>query len=193
MKITRPASGQPLPSTAKKVFSGVLFDVYQWEQEQFDGTTITFEKLFRNDTVGVIAITQDNKFILTKQEQPGMKPFIGTAGGIVDDNEQPFEAAKRELLEETGYASTNWVLYNAIQPTTKIDWAIFIFIARGAEKIAELRPDAGERVEVLEASFDEFLEIVKREDFRDKELALKIFRTITEPNGIEHLKKQLFG
>ena len=193
MKITRPASGQPLPSTAKKVFSGVLFDVYQWEQEQFDGTTITFEKLFRNDTVGVIAITQDNKFILTKQEQPGMKPFIGTAGGIVDDDEQPFEAAKRELLEETGYASTNWVLYNAIQPTTKIDWAIFIFIARGAEKIAELRPDAGERVEVLEASFDEFLEIVKREDFRDKELALKIFRTITEPNGIEHLKKQLFG
>lgn len=189
MKISRPPSNQPMPNNAKKVFSGVLFDVYQWEQKQFDGSTKTFEKLTRNDTVGVIAITADNKFILTKQEQPGVKPFIGTSGGIVDDNEEPYEAAKRELLEETGYESENWELYEAIQPTTKIDWAVFLFIARSCKKVTEPRPDAGEKVQTMELSFDEFIEMIKKEEFRDKELALKIFRIISKPNGLEELKK----
>lgn len=193
MQINRPSSNQPLPTNAKKVFSGILFDVYQWEQVQFDGTTKTFEKLSRNDTVGVIALTPDKKFILTKQEQPAMKPFIGTSGGIVDDNEDVFVAAQRELLEETGYESSEWELYEAAQPTTKIDWAIFLFIARNCKKIAEPRPDTGEKVEVLELSFDEFVEIVKKEEFRDKELALKILRIITKPNGMEVLRKQLLG
>lgn len=193
MKIIRPPSNQPMPDSAKKVFSGILFDVYQWEQKQFDGSVKTFEKLFRNDTVGVIALTPDKKFILTKQEQPGMRPFIGTSGGIVDDNEELYEAAKRELLEETGYESKDWELYEATQPTTKIDWAIFLFIARNCKKVSDPRLDAGEKVKVVELSFDEFIETVKKEEFRDKELALKIFRIISKPNGMEVLRKQLLG
>lgn len=193
MKVMRPQSNQPMPDSAKKVFSGILFDVYQWEQKQFDGSTKTFEKLSRNDTVGVIAITPENKFILTKQEQPAMKPFIGTSGGIVDDNEDVFVAAQRELMEETGYASEEWELYEAKQPTTKIDWAVFLFIARNCRKVARPRPDSGERVETLELTFDEFVQTIKKEEFRDKELALKIFRQITQPGGLEKLRKQLLG
>lgn len=193
MKIVRPESGQPLPHAAKKVFSGVIFDVYQWEQKQFDGSTKTFEKISRNDTVGVIAITKDKKIVLTKQEQPGMQPFIGTSGGIVDANEQPFAAAKRELLEETGYVSDEWVLYDAIQPTTKIDWAIFLFIAKNCKKVSPIHLDPGEKVEVMEVSFDEFLSLIVSEEFRDKELALKVFRLLAVPGGREKLEDVLFS
>ncbi|KKP89624.1 MAG: NUDIX hydrolase [Candidatus Moranbacteria bacterium GW2011_GWC2_37_73] len=38
MKIEKPKSTQLIPEHAKKVFSGTFFDVYQWEQEMFDGS-----------------------------------------------------------------------------------------------------------------------------------------------------------
>ena len=193
MKIVRPKSNQPLPSHAKKVFSGVLFDVYQWEQKQFDGSVKTFEKIGRNDTVGVLATTQDKKIVLTRQEQPGIASFIGTSGGVIDDGELPFVAAKRELLEETGYVSDEWVLYDAVQPITKMDWAIFLFLAKNCKKVAPLHLDPGEKVTVMEVTFDEFLSLVVREDFRDKELALRVFRLLRVPGGKEKLRDMLFS
>lgn len=71
MTIKRPASKQPIPQTAKRVFEGKLFDVYQWDQELFDGKTITFEKLKRPDTVNVIPITTDGQIVISEQEQTG--------------------------------------------------------------------------------------------------------------------------
>src|SRR3989344_90768 len=104
MEIKRPKSKQPIPENAKRVFRGVIFDVYQWEQEMYDGTRTIFEKLKRPDTVVVFRVLPDGKIILTEQEQPGGKgPFIGATGGRVDEGEDILAVAKRELLEESGY------------------------------------------------------------------------------------------
>src|SRR3989344_1513944 len=99
MKIQRPESKQPMPDDAKKVFNGKIFDVYQWEQELYDGTKVTFEKLKRPDTVVVFPVLDDGRIILTEQEQPNKKNFIGATGGRVDEGQDGFMAAKRELLE----------------------------------------------------------------------------------------------
>ena len=61
MEINRPQSKQPIPANAKKVFHGVIFDVYQWEQEMFDGTKEIFEKLKRPDTVVVFPCSRTEK------------------------------------------------------------------------------------------------------------------------------------
>lgn len=45
-----------IPSHAVKVFSGVIFDVYQWQQELFNGETATFEALRRPSTVVIIPV-----------------------------------------------------------------------------------------------------------------------------------------
>lgn len=192
MKIIRPQSNQPLPRKAKKVFQGRLFSVYQWEQKLFDGTFGIFEKITRRDTVGIIAVTQEGKILLTHQEQPGVKPFMGTPGGIIDRGEEPFHAAQRELVEETGYVSTKWSLYQAIQPTTKIDWAIFTFLAKDCKKIQEPTLDAGEKVKVQELSLEDFIDSVRSPLFRDKELALKILRELTNQNGLASIRHSIF-
>ena len=109
MKITKPASKQPIPENAKLVFKGVVFDTYQWEVNGYDGSKRIFEKVKRPDTAMIIPVTEDGKIILALQEQPNKLPFMGTVEDVGLMKAKMFlEAAKRELLEETGYEAKNW-------------------------------------------------------------------------------------
>lgn len=193
MEIKRPISKQPIPDNAKRVFRGVVFDVYQWEQEGYDGKLRTFEKLKRYDTALIIPITENGKIIIAKQEQPGKKPFIGLVGGRLNENEDPLEAAKRELLEETGYEATEWSLLDAVQTVSKIEWAWYTFIAKGCHKVAEQNLDGAEKVDLLLVDFDEFCSMVLDSDFdRDnKGLKIKILEAKLDPVKMQEFKQQL--
>ena len=189
MEINRPKSKQPIPDNAKKVFSGVLFDVYQWEQELFDGTKTLFEKLKRPDTVVVFPVLDDGKIILTEQEQPGKEPFIGATGGRIDNGEDILEAAKRELLEESGYEASEFILWDAQHPTSKIDWVVYTFIAKGLKKVADMNLDAGEKINLKLVNFDEFIEISINKNFVEKEIIPKLYEAKLHPEKREELKK----
>ena len=125
----RPEPQQPIPPHAKKVFTGVLFDVYQWEQELFDGSFATFEKLKRADSVTVIPILPDGRFLIIDDDQPGGKSVRTFPSGGLDPGEDPVDGAKRELLEETGYAPKEITLWRAYHPVSKLDWVLYFFIA----------------------------------------------------------------
>ncbi|MCX6752639.1 MAG: NUDIX hydrolase [Candidatus Nomurabacteria bacterium] len=177
MKIEPPKSKQPIPKNAKRVFKGVIFDVYQWEQEMFDGTKETFEKLKRPDTVVVFPVLPDGKIILTEQEQPSKKPFIGATGGRVDEGEGVLSAAKRELLEESGYEAEEFILWDAQHPTEKVDWIIYTFIAKGLKKVADMNLDSGEKIKLLPVTLDELIDMATRENtyFAEQQIVLKLF------------------
>jgi ADP-ribose pyrophosphatase len=191
VEIQRPISKQPIPERAKRVFKGEIFDVYQWEQKMFDGTTETFEKLKRPDTVVVFPILPDGRIILTEQEQPGKEQFIGATGGRVDEGEGILEAAKRELLEESGYEADNFILWDAEQPIGKIEWAIYVFIAKGLKKVAEMNLDAGERITLRPVTFDEFLSMAANEKFEERTIASKLMEATLNPEKKERLRKLL--
>jgi ADP-ribose pyrophosphatase len=189
MKISRPQSSQPIPADAKRVFQGVLFDVYQWEQKLYDGSTATFEKLKRPDTVVVFPVLEDGRILLTEQEQPGKGPFLGTTGGRVDEGEDVLDAAKRELLEESGYVAQEFSLWDAQQPISKLDWAVYVFIAKGVKKVAEQKLDSGEKIVLKPVTFDEFLELGTQPDFSEKEIVPKLFEAKLDPQKKEILRK----
>lgn len=193
MKIIRPKSKHPLPKKAKRVFKGIIFDVYQWQQQLFDGSHATFEKLKRPDTVNILPITQDKKIILTKQHQPGHQPFIGSAGGRIDPGEAPLAAAKRELLEETGYKAKQWILWDVVQPIPKIDWAIYTFIAKQCSKVAQISLDAGEKISLNRVSFPEYIKLVAQESYRDQEISLKILKIKQDPVRFKQLRHLFLG
>lgn len=191
MNIERPKSKQPIPEHAKRVFKGVIFDVYQWEQEMFDGTKATFEKLKRPDTVVVFPVLPDGKIILTEQEQPGKEPFVGATGGRVDEGEDILSAAKRELLEESGYEAEEFVLWDAQHPTSKIDWVVFTFVAKGLKKVADLHLDAGEKIKLMNVSLDELIDLTANENksFSEQEIVLKLLKAKFDPEKREELNK----
>ncbi len=189
MKIERPKSKQPIPENAKLVFKGIMFDTYQWEVNGYDGSRKVFEKLKRPDTVMVLPITSDGKIIIALQEQPNKPPFIGSIGGRVDEGEDILEAAKRELLEETGYEAKDWMLFDAVQPVGKIEWAIYTFIAKGCNKIAEQNLDGAEKVELKFVSFDEFINLIVNDDKFGDEFRVKILEAKLDPKKMEELRE----
>jgi ADP-ribose pyrophosphatase len=173
---SRPLQEQPIPKHAKKVFAGSIFDTYQWPQELYDGTTVTFEAVRRPDSVNILPITNEGKIILTQQEQPGMKPFIGALGGRVDESETPLQAAERELLEEAGLSAKRSELWDATHIAEKIDWVIWTFIAKNCSKVGGQNLDGGEKIKLFEVTFDEYMNIVVQDRYRDTEIALKLLR-----------------
>jgi 8-oxo-dGTP pyrophosphatase MutT (NUDIX family) len=189
MEIIRPKPKQPIPANARRVFQGKIFDAYQWEQELYDGTTAIFEKLKRPDTVIIIPVLDDGKILFARQEQPDKAPFVGLLGGRVEENEDILEAAKRELKEESGYEAKEWLLFDAIQPVSKIEWMIYTFIARNCEPKGEQTLDAGEKIFLQTATFGEFVDIVTSDKFNDRELQIKFLRAKLDPQEMAKLKK----
>ena len=99
-----------IPDHAKKVFSGVIFDMYQWDQEMFDGSIATFEAGIRPSVVVAIPVVGD-KIVLAHERQPGKDRYTTMISGRIEVGEEPLVAAQRELEEEAGIVSDNWQLY----------------------------------------------------------------------------------
>ncbi len=180
-----------IPLEAKCVFKGVIFDVYQWEQEMFDGSKQTFEMLKRADSTVIIA-TQGDRVLIAEQEQPGKPKFCSLFGGRREEDEEPRTSAERELLEETGLASTDWELWREYQPSSKTDWTLYYYIARNCTKVAPQSLDAGEKITVRPVSFTEFIELISNERFVERELAMDVLRMKLEPVKLEEFRRQLF-
>jgi len=192
MDIERPKSRQPIPDHAKRVFKGVIFDVYQWEQEMYDGARTIFEKVKRTDVVVVFPVLPDGKIILTEQEQPGSEPFIGATGGRIDKGEDILDAAKRELREESGYEAEEFILWDAQQPMNKVDWAVYTFIAKGLKKVGDMCLDGGEKIKLFSATLDELIDLATSSEdrkFGEKEIIYKLFRAKLDPKKYEELKE----
>jgi ADP-ribose pyrophosphatase len=179
-----------IPEGAKQVFKGVIFSVYQWEQKMFDGSTEIFEMVKRPSTIEIIAV-QGDKILMSKQSQPNKHNFFSLFGGRAEENEEPLVTAKRELLEESGLESTDWELVKSYQPVHKLDWEIYLFIARNCKKVAEPHLDPGEKIETVAYTFDEFMEVVQKDEYWGSELALDMLK-MEKAGKLETFKRQLF-
>jgi ADP-ribose pyrophosphatase len=182
-----------IPPHARRVFQGILFDVYQWEQELFDGSTTTFEAVRRVPSVQILATTPAGQVILLREEQPHVGTFVAVPGGRVERGVSPEETVRRELREELGMEAESVALWHVETFGSTIEWTGYDFIARGCRQVAEPEQEPGERIEPYLASFEEFLDQVERPDFRNKTLANRLFRMRYTPGALEAFRELLFG
>jgi ADP-ribose pyrophosphatase len=185
---------QKIPSYAKVVFKGVLHDTYQWEQVLFDGTTTTFEVIYRRPGLTVLAVTEDKKMIVNFETQPNAAPFYTFPGGNSETGDF-LDCAKRELLEETGYVSEKWLEWMTTDPLNYVcmEWRNIFFIARNCKKVAEQNLEAGEQIQVSLVSFEDFLELAQRKDFRNKEISNLVKEIKDDAEKLEAFRKEIFG
>jgi ADP-ribose pyrophosphatase len=183
----------PLPDNAKSVFKGEIFEVFQWPQTMYDGSQTTFEKIKRADTSVIIPVVGD-KIILVKEQQPDrLIPYLSLPGGRVNQDEDPLVAAKRELKEETGYESNDWIDWRRDKPSNKIIWTVHTFIARDCHKVTEPQIDSGEKIEVQLLTFDELLMLSENEAYRGGELVSFFYHLRLHPEEKEEFNQLLFG
>jgi len=180
-----------LPKEAKKVFNGVIFDVYQWEQKQFDGSIATWERIKRKNSASVIA-EHKGKIIVVREQHPTTEPFTSLPCGFIEEGETALAAAQRELREETGFTSENWEHYTTWQVGEKLYWNEHVYIARNCEKTQKPQLDAGEKNEVELLSWEKFMQFISKDDFRLLNIALHVLR-LQQRRELEALKKKIFG
>ncbi|MGI8650916.1 MAG: NUDIX hydrolase [Rubrobacter sp.] len=119
--------------------------------------------LERNDAAFILAIDADGMVPLVRQYRPPLGIMeLCLPAGLIESGEDPKEAARRELLEETGYAGGEWekVARLSSSPGLKSNWA-HVFLAKGVEKVASLDPDEFERLEVISVSVEELGRLVR--------------------------------
>lgn len=100
------------------------------------------------DWINVVALTQDDEVLLIEQYRHGTQSVtLEIPGGMVDPGEEPLDTAKRELLEETGYAGDKWVLIGEVQPNPAIqNNRCFTFLATNCAKVKEPEFDTTEYI-----------------------------------------------
>ena len=103
-----------------------------------------------NDWVNVIAITEDGKIIIEEQYRHGIQRVcFELPAGNVSEGETPLAAAKRELLEETGYAEGKWSFFCSSVPNASgMNTVCHTFIVTGARKLQEPHLEGPEEIHV---------------------------------------------
>lgn len=103
------------------------------------------------DWVNVIALTDDGKFIFERLYRHGLgKTCYEIPAGVIEPGESPMEAAKRELMEETGYSEGEWSEFMTISanPSTTNNLS-HCFLAKGVKKTGSQHLDSTEDLEVV--------------------------------------------
>lgn len=128
--------------------------------------------------VNVIAITADGRFLMVEQYRHGLQEvFTELVAGVMEDGEEPLEAAKRELMEETGYGNGEWKLLTVLSqnPSTTTNLT-YCFLATGVEQLSTQHLDATEDIEVRLLSEDEVKSMLLNDELKQALMAAPLWK-----------------
>ena len=126
----------------------------------------------------VIAITKEGKFLMERQYRHAQHlTGIEIPAGCVEEGEEPMEAAKRELYEETGYAGGEWSQLMTISPNpgacTNYSYS---FLAVGVEPVSTQHLEESEDIKIVLLDRDEVIRMLKNDEFHQAMMAAPLWK-----------------
>lgn len=121
-----------------------------------------FHVISAPDWAGVLCVTDASEVVLVRQYRHGIaQPSLELPAGVIEPHETPEEAARRELAEETGYESRDWVRIQTVstEPARHTTQAHF-FCARGATPSLKPAPEESEVLELVKVPLADIARLV---------------------------------
>lgn len=158
----------------KEIYNGRVIKLSVEEVLLPNGERSIREIIEVRDSVGVVALTKDNKILMIKQFRKAIeKEIIEIPAGCIDEGEDALVAAKRELLEETGYGLGEFTLINNFYSSPGTNRTTHsIYFAKDVEKVNEnLELDNDEFLVVCEMTIEELDELFEKGELCDLKTA----------------------
>lgn len=157
-----------------KIEDKVVYDGYRKiHRKTFilpNGKREDFDVVVGDDAVGIVAVTKANNIVLVRQFRTGTEEIYDEIpAGLIDENEKPMHAARRELLEETGYTGKFRFVTSCVNDAyrSKIKYC---FVATECYKVKDPSPDENEFIQVLEKKIEDFKKQVRSGRLTDTEV-----------------------
>ncbi|MDR2613847.1 MAG: NUDIX hydrolase [Candidatus Accumulibacter sp.] len=162
---------------SSQVFRGKLLDVRRDRVRLPDGGESTREYIKHPGAVVVIPILDSGELILERQfRYPCGHSLIEFPAGKIDPGEPAEVAAKRELLEETGFTAGEWRHLGVLHPCVGYsNERIEIFLAQELVRHGGQNLDHGEFIDLLELRLIDALAAVRDGEITDAKTIVALF------------------
>ncbi len=164
--------------SSEEVYNGRLLHVYNDKISLPNGHTSTREIVRHVGAVCIVPINEHNEVIIEKQfRYPFGKILTELPAGKLDSpDEDPLEAAKRELKEETGYSADTWTYLGVYYPTVAYtDEKIYIYMARDLHRGTQ-HLDEDEFLHFYNVPIESLIEDIKNDKIPDGKTQLGILK-----------------
>ena len=158
------------------VYDGDFIRVHKDSVLLPDGAVTSREYIAHPGAVAVLALLDNGNLVMERQYRyPPQREFIELPAGKIDHGEDILICAKRELLEETGYAAKEWVHLTTAWPCIGYaDERMEYFLARGLVHHGS-KLDDGEFLEVFELSLAEAIEWIRLGKINESKTIVGLF------------------
>ena len=154
--------------SSETVFSTPYFHVTKEKFVRHDGKESDYWVLAKHPSVCIIAASVDDKIYLVKQFRYPTKCWSLELPAGSTDGEIPLEAAKRELLEETGLKAHRWVSFGTYQVAPGLSTNIgHIFVAKALEMTRNNKQEEEGIIECVKLSIPEIKEKIVSGELSD--------------------------
>ena len=132
--------------------------------------------------VNVIAVTNGGEYVFIRQYRHGLgETCMEIVAGVCEEGEQPEAAARRELMEETGYAGGTWrELMTISANTSTMTNLTHCFLATGVERAGGQHLDRTEDIEVHLLTEEEAFALLSGDKIRQSLMAAPLWKHFYE-------------